>query len=250
MHNERVTRLARPFGILTAAMVVSLTACGGGADPTSTETPATPETSETSETPENTPEPTETAEDQPYLPVPAGVELTPQGSLLDVGDAAVVAYEPRQDLVGVLGIKVTKLERTTLNESFSNWVLDKKSAKSRPYFVRAKVSNAGNTDLSGRPVPLYIVDGTGSLVEATGFTERFGPCPDGVLPKKFAPGDVAKVCLVFLAPDRGKLTAVSFRPEQAFDQITWTGEITSLKPDKADKTDKPGRAGGDEKTDQ
>ena len=36
------------------------------------------------------------------------------------------------------------------------------------------------------------------------------------------------VCLVYLAPERGKLTAVSFRPTQEFDPITWTGKVRTL----------------------
>ena len=31
--------------------------------------------------------------------------------------------------------------------------------------------------------------------------------------------------MVYLAPDKGKLTAVSFRPSQEFDPIIWTGEL-------------------------
>ncbi len=52
----------------------------------------------------------------PYLPVPDGVELTPQGKHLEVGDTATVAYEPRQDEVGVLDLDVTKLEQTTVKQ--------------------------------------------------------------------------------------------------------------------------------------
>jgi hypothetical protein len=44
-----------------------------------------------------------------------------------------------------------------------------------------------------------------------------------------------KVCLVFLAPKKGDLTAVSFRPTQEFDPITWTGELQKPKPPKPGK---------------
>ena len=46
-----------------------------------------------------------------------------------------------------------------------------------------------------------------------------------------APGDRLKTCLVFLAPDKGTLDAVSFRPNQEFDPIRWTGEIVTPKPE-------------------
>ena len=55
-----------------------------------------------------------------------------------------------------------------------------------------------------------------------------------------------KVCLVFLAPKKGDLTAVSFRPTQDYDPITWTGELKEPKPPKPDKPGKPGKRKGDQ----
>lgn len=189
------------------------------------------------------------------LPVPDGVELSPEGSQLAVGDTATVAYELRQGVVGVLDIKVTRLEKTTFGKSFVGWDLDQGQKNSNPYFVRATVTNRGETDLGGKPVPLYIVDGTNTLVEATTFASSFTPCQPGAFPKKFKTGRSMKVCLVFLAPKKGELTAVSFRPTQAFDPITWTGELQKPKPPKPDKPGKGGKGGkgdqgeGDQPTD-
>ena len=168
----------------------------------------------------------------PYLPVPDGVELTAQGSQLAVGDHAVVAYRPRQEQVAALDIQVLSLQQTTFKLSFSGWKLDASSKKATPYFVRARVANVGKTDLGGRPVPLYIVDGNNTLVESSRFASTFKPCSSDPLPKKFRTGAETKVCLVYLAPEKGDLTAVSFRPSQEFNPITWTGDVTKLK-DKA-----------------
>ena len=170
--------------------------------------------------------------------MPAGVELTTQGSVLEVGDSATVAYEVRQGVVGVLDIKVTRLEKTTIRKSFVGWDLKPEQKKSNPYFVRATVTNRGETDLGGRPVPLYIVDGTNTLVEATTFASAFTPCEPGSFPKKFRPGKKVKVCMVYLSPKKGDLTAVSFRPTQEYDPITWTGELQEPKPPKPDKGNK------------
>ena len=163
-----------------------------------------------------------------------GVELTAQGSELEVGDTASVAYEPRQGLVGVLDIKVTRLEKTTLKKSFVGWDLDADDRKKSPYFVRATVTNRGTTQLGGRPAPLYVVDGTNALLEATPFASEFPPCTPRLFPEKFGPGKTVKVCLVYLAPNRGDLVAVSFRPTQDYDPITWTGELKSPRPPKKD----------------
>ncbi|WP_284533889.1 hypothetical protein [Nocardioides sp. T2.26MG-1] len=160
----------------------------------------------------------------PYLPVPDGVTLTEQGSQLAVGDHAVVAYEPRQDQVAALDIAVNRLETTSIKD-FSAWQLSDAQQASTPYYVRARIENVGDTDLGGRPVPLYVVNDANVLLEPTPFASSFKPCPSTPLPEKFGPGDIARVCLVYLAPNHGDLVAVSFRPEETFNPITWTGDV-------------------------
>lgn len=172
-----------------------------------------------------------TATGSPYLPVPDGVELTAPGSQLSVGDAAVVAYHPRQDQVGALDITVTDLERAPI-KAFSAWQLSDAQKKSNAYYVRADVENVGDTDLGGRPVPLYVVNDDNVLLEPTPFTSSFEPCPSTPFPKKFGPGADAKVCLVYLAPDHGQLEAVSFRPDETFNPITWTGDVAKYEAPK------------------
>ena len=180
----------------------------------------------------SSPEPSSTspvAGETNYLPVPDGVELTPQGSDLAVGDSAVVAWEPRQELVGVLDVTVTRLELTSFEESFQGWQLDADARKTTPYFVRVTVANVGESDVGGRDVPLYAVDGSDNLIQASRFQTKFEPCPGNrVFPETFGPGATKDVCLVYLMPDRGELTAVSFRPSQDFDPITWTGKIKKV----------------------
>jgi hypothetical protein len=228
LHNGDVSRLA---GRSVAALVVVaalVSGCSGddkGPDVGSTTSPSVTEgatgTASTSAT--------------PSLPVPAGVELSPEGSQLKVGETATVAYELRQGVVGVLDIKVNRLEKTSFKKSFVGWDLDQGQKKSNPYFVRVTLTNRGDTNLGGRRIPLYIVDGNNTLVEATTFASAFPPCEPGEFPKKFKTGRSTKVCLVFLSPKKGELTAVSFRPTQEFDPITWTGALEKPKPPKPDK---------------
>lgn len=172
------------------------------------------------------------------LLLPEGTDLTPGGSSLEVGETATVAYEVRQGVVAVLDITVTRLEKTSFDESFVGWDIDADTRAKKPYFVRATVTNAGETDLAERPVPLYIVDGSNTLVEATTFGSAFKPCDPGLFPKSFPTGATLDACLVFLAPDKGDLTAVSFRPTQEYDPITWTGELKAPKPPKKDEPKK------------
>lgn len=215
------TRLVAPLAALVLS-VGALGACSGddaGEEPSSASTEAGEDT---------TIDPTAGAEEEPYLPVPEGVELTPQGSALEVGETATVAYQPNQKDVGVLDITVTDLRKTSFKESFQGWKLDKTVKKSQPYFVRAKVENVGEDDLGGKRVPLYLVDGENTLVESSSFVSTFKPCPSKALPKKFGPGKKVTTCLVFLAPSKGDLEAISFRPAQEFNPITWTGEVLKI----------------------
>lgn len=169
------------------------------------------------------------------LLVPDGVELTDQGASLVLGETATVAYEVRQGVVGVLDVTVTRLEKTSFEESFVGWDVDAETKTTKPYFVRATVVNRGETDLGERPVPLYIVDGTNTLVEPTSFASTFKPCEPGAFPETFPSGASVDVCVVYLAPNKGDLTAVSFRPTEADVPITWTGELKKPKPPKSDK---------------
>ncbi len=210
----------RPLAVVLLALLLALSACGGDADPGANSS------SESGETDSGTGETAGEAstEAEPYLPVPDGVELTAQGSPLEVGDSAVVAYEPRQDEVGALKITVTSLQDADFGD-FVGWKLTPETRKTNPYFVEATVKNVGDTNLAGQGVPLYAVDGNNKLIEASTFQSTFKPCSPESFPKPFKSGDKGRFCLVYLAPDKGDLTAVSFRPVEEFDPITWTGKL-------------------------
>jgi len=229
MHNDAMRLPARLLA-LTVVLSLALAGCSDDGD--------SPEA-------DGTQSPTETAEVEPYLPVPEGVELTAQGSSLAVGDTATVAYEPRQDFVGAMEITVTSLEKATF-DLFVGWDITPEIRKSAPYFVRARVTNVGDTNLGGRPVPLYVVDGENRLIESSLFTGSFKPCEGASFPKKFNNGDTVKACMVYLAPGKGDLTAVSFRPTQEFDPIIWEGELVPAPGSGGDKKS----AKGDKKKDR
>ena len=163
--------------------------------------------------------------------MPEGVELTPQGSDLAVEESAVVAWEPRQDLVGVLDVTVTRLEQTTFAESFEGWQLDETTRKSTPYFVHATIKNVGESDVGGRDVPLvrrrrdrHPDPG----VRPSRPSSSRAPATE-CSPRPSVPSGTKDICLVYLVPDGGELTAVSFRPSQDFDPITWTGPIKNAE---------------------
>lgn len=240
MHNDRMRLPAR---LLALPLVLTLALAGCSDDgeqaPATGET-GSPSTSESSAAPE------------PYLPVPEGVELTEQGSVLSVGDTATVAYEPRQGKVGALEITVTSMEKASF-DLFVGWEITPQIKKTAPYFVRARVTNVGDTDLGSKkgvePVPLYAVDDQNRLIESSIFSGSFKPCQSGVFPEKFRNGDSVKACMVYLTPDKGDLNAVSFRPTQEFNPIIWEGKVVPAGQDDEKKSDdkKPGGKKDDDK---
>jgi hypothetical protein len=202
--------------VLTALTV--LTGCSGGSDdgsrPSSGER-RTPTASPTTAYPTG---------------APTGTVLTDPGSDLAFGEDATVTWHPRQGLAGTVRISVGKVERTTFKKSFLDWRVDARMKTYTPYFVRARVTNAGPTDLAGVPVPLYGESDADSLVEAAVFKETFKPCHPSRLPKPFATGASARVCLVYLVPDKGALVGAAFRPTEDFSPIVWQQPVPSVTP--------------------
>lgn len=235
----RVTVALAAALLVVSGTVFALQRDGGSsvAPPTPAGTPSPSAT--TTLTPSPTPSQT------PYADVP-GVRLTEPGSALALGAPATVAWQPDQRVTGALEVRVRAVERAPLTV-FRGWQLPDEAAASAAYFVRARVENVGRTDLSGQRVPLYVVDGTNTLIQHSTFADSFRPCPSTAFPARFRPGRSVRVCLVYLVPDKGDATAVSFRPTQEFDPITWTGEETTYRPG-AQRRARPGRQGEQERS--
>jgi len=218
VHNVRVTHLfpcvARRAAlrsvvlrttVLAVAASLALAGCGGEDAPS-----AKPSTS--AATTEN-------------VNVPAGVTLTKAGSDLKFGEKATVAYEPNSERNTVLEMTVGSAAEGTISD-LGSYVLDERTKASTPYYVKVAVKNVGDGDVGQTPIPLWAVDDKDTLIQASSFTNAFSRCPSTPLPTTFAPNATAAACLVFLVPDHGKLTGVSFRPLQAVAPIVWTGTVT------------------------
>jgi hypothetical protein len=208
-----MSRIPRAAALAATAALV-LASCGGESTEEAAETP----------TPTVSPSPSSTVN------VPAAVELTEVGADLSFGDVATVIYEPNQKRGTVLELTVTKaVEGTT--KDFSGFILDDYTKAATPYYVDVEVTNVGEGDVGGAPVPLWGVDAQNTLLPPASFTTNFGRCPSQPLPKKFGPEKSFSTCLVFLAPDQGTMEAASFRPNQEFDPIEWTGDIATPEPE-------------------
>lgn len=166
-----------------------------------------------------------------HVDVPTDVNLTEAGTTLRFGQTATVAYEPNVKKSSVLSMAVQGVQAGRIAD-FSSYQLDDRTRASRPYYVHVKVANVGHGDLSRAAVPLLAVDTRDTLIQPSSFNNRFDKCPSTPLPAKFTAGKSARLCLVYLVPDHGKLTEMSFRPLQAFEPIVWHGDIQPAKEKK------------------
>ena len=203
--------IIRP-AVATVAAALLLAACGGNDKAAEQPTPTT------------SPSPSSTVN------VPKDVELTDVGADLSFGEAATVIYEPDQNTGTVLELTVKKATQGTIKD-FSGFVLDPRTQASTPYYVDVAVKNVGEGEVGGTSVPLWGVDAKNTLLPPAAFTTTFRRCPSEKLPKALKPDASFSTCLVFLAPDKGTMKAVSFRPNQQFDPIQWTGDIATPKPE-------------------
>lgn len=221
MHNDRVMR-PLPLTAATVLAAVALVVSGcGGSDSSSGAGSSGPTAGGTSSGSDGSTSTTSAA-------VVQGVKLTPDGTSLRVGDNARVSWQPDQKKTGVISVKVTKLEKVPLR-AFKDWRLSGSVLKSTPYYVHATVRNLGSSNLSGVPVPLYLLDRSNILLESSTFRARYDACPSKPFPSRFTKGTKTSVCLVYFAPHHGKLDAVSFRPTQDVQGITWRGPVTVVR---------------------
>ena len=161
--------------------------------------------------------------------VPAGVEVTAQGADLGFGETATVVFEPNQKKSTLLDLTVKNARKGRLSD-FEGFILDDDyKRKANYYYVKVGVENVGEDNVGRSPIPLWGVNEQNTLLPAVNFTTAFKPCASTPLPKKFKTGDSVDTCLVYLAPDKGSLESLSFRPDQAFDPIEWTGEVKPPK---------------------
>ena len=186
--------------LLTTALALSLTSCSGD-DPAPT--PA--------------PEGTSTAA--------VDAASTEPGTDLDFGESATVVWQPATSTTRTIEVSVDAVAEQS-QSVFDGWVRDEAMAAARPYFVTVSVTNAGDDDLGGLDVPLYLRDDTGALGAPWTLGGDFTACQSGPLPYPFEPGAEAEMCLVYLAPDGARIRDMVFEPTEGFDPITWTGDVT------------------------
>ena len=166
--------------------------------------------------PESTPAPAPTTAADPAVG-------TDPGTKLGLGEQATLAWQPESDVAGVLDLSVDAVAEQE-RSVFDGWV-DDVVPDARPYFVTVTVTNAGESDLGGQEVPLYLRDDTGALGAPWTVGGDFAECQSGPLPTPFAAGTETGMCLVYLVPDGGRIRDLVFEPTEGYDPITWSGDV-------------------------
>jgi hypothetical protein len=209
-------RAALRLAALTTAAALGLSACSSGSD---SPKPAG-SSSDSSSASSGAASPSAT------VSLPPGVDLTAPGAELDFGAPANVAFENARNHRSVLQLRVLRVQRGRISD-FKGFILPERYQHGVAfYYATVSVRNVGTGDLGGTAVPLWGVSSANVLLPVVSFTTRFARCPSGPLPRKFAPGASLRTCLVFLALNRTRLTAVSYRPNPQFNPIVWKGAVS------------------------
>ncbi len=175
--------------------------------------------------PGSTPDPATTTAVDPDVGTGPGTDLA-------FGETATLVWQPEADIAGVLELSVDAVAEQR-QSVFDGWVRDDVMAASRPYFVTVTLTNAGEADLGGQQVPLYLRDAAGALGAPWTLGGDFTACQSGPLPTPFAAGAEAEMCLVYLAPDGARVRDLVFEPTEGYDPITWSGEVSRPEREKA-----------------
>ena len=168
------------------------------------------------------------SERAPPTPGPAGAELTAQGTELALGDQATVAWAPRADVVGAIDVRVTELERAPIRAlsafgpgPFATRVVPLLRARQGPERRRGRPGRRRHPALRPRrPRPADRGHPVRGELRALPELVR---CPHLSLR-----GSGCRSACSTWSLSAAASRAVSFRPTQEFDPITWTG--TSMQP--------------------
>lgn len=162
------------------------------------------------------------AEPSPTASEPASESPTPAPTPSEVAlreDATITlsAGERR----GEVSVSVTKVRKGKIKD-LSDFVLDRRTRRSTPYYADVRVENISGTNLAGASVPLWGLDSTDTVLPAAQVRGTFGTCADKAMPKKFTEGKEARTCLMFLVPRGAQLQAVQYRSsDEADGPISW-----------------------------
>ncbi|MBA2446301.1 MAG: hypothetical protein H0V49_13370 [Nocardioidaceae bacterium] len=143
------------------------------------------------------------------------------GTELAVGERAVVRYEPDRKHRAVLAISVAKVVRGKVQD-LEQFNLGEDTKRSSVYYTTLKVRKLGGGDVSGEWVTVYGAVSKTMVVPPVTFASTFARCDYQPLPSRFRTGEKATLCMVMLAPKRGKISHIQWRPADGSAPISWS----------------------------
>lgn len=186
--------------VLALVVTLTLTSCSGEGDE-----PAAPASSTTTAA---------------VAPATTAAATTAPGTTLALGESGTVAWQVDAETTGTVDLVVSRVVRKG-RKVLADWVPEDQIADTTPYFVKASVTNAGETELGGAALPLYLRDASGVLTPAASFGSDFTRCPSTPLPESFAPGDTADICLVYTLAPKVTADAMTFQPTSSELGVAW-----------------------------
>lgn len=157
------------------------------------------------------------------IELPPGVQLTPQGEVLETGEPGTTVLDLGNGASSAVTAVVRDVREGDLDD-FSMFTLDESGKTSTPYYVDVSVRNEGPAGLGGVSLPLYLHSDADVLHPATGLVGDFEPCPASALPAQFLAGSSERVCFVYLVPKGQVAESVDLVPSRESDTLRWAVE--------------------------
>jgi hypothetical protein len=151
--------------------------------------------------------------------------VTPMGTTLKIGQAAVIAYDDSSNhKKSRIEVTPQKIEKGKISD-FKNIDLDAGEKASTPYYVSMLVKNVGKGDLSGTDPASYIdgIDDRGQEQNEIIFFGTFDRCNSDKA-KSLKPGESYKSCLAYLIPGGGAIKGmrwIEFDQKSGKANIDW-----------------------------
>lgn len=211
MPTQHPHQWARNRALTTAALVGTCLLSVAGCTTSTTK----PETQDSS-----TPTASVSVTTAPPVATTAPDGTTLPGTGLAVGERAVVRYEPDRKHRAVLAISVAKVVRGKVQD-LKQFNLGEDTLRSSVYYTTLKVRKVHGGDVSGEWVALYGAVSKSMVVPPATFASTFSRCDYQPLPSRFRTGEKATLCMVMLAPKRGRISEIQWRPADGSAPISW-----------------------------
>lgn len=192
---KRMPAPGRPGAAVLAACLLATTACTGGDGGSAAPSP------------------------RPSAP-PTSAAPTPTQVDLELGEPATFRLNGRGGESSRVRLSVTEVTEGKIKD-LSQFRLDRQTRRSTPYYATVRVTNRGSGDLAGTQVTLWALDSGGTVRPPADVIGAFRPCQNDPLPRKFAKGESARTCLMYLLPQGSNLEAVQYRTSD-LAPYSWT----------------------------